>query len=187
MNFISNTKLPMNFSIQEVLSNNQVIVRPLQEDDFEALFIQASNEEVWNQHPNKNRFKRDVFQNFFKGALESKGAFVIIDQKTQQIIGSTRYYDYNSADNSIFIGYTFYGKDFWGKNYNAQVKKLMLDYIFQYVDVVDFHVGSGNHRSTRAMEKLGAINLGEIMVAYFGEESKMNVHYQITKKDWSLL
>ena len=88
--------------------------------------MQASNEEVWNQHPNKNRFERDVFQNFFKGALESKGAFVIIDQKTQQIIGSTRYYDYNSADNSIFIGYTFYGKDFWGKNYNAQVKKLML-------------------------------------------------------------
>ncbi|WP_417429201.1 GNAT family N-acetyltransferase [Halpernia sp.] len=174
----------MNFSVQQELSNDNVLLKPLKESDFEDLFLQASDEEVWNQHPNKNRYKREVFENFFNGALESKGAFVIIDKPSNKIIGSTRFYDFNAEDNSIFIGYTFYGKNFWGKNYNSQVKKLMLDYIFQFVDSVNFHVGSENFRSRRAMEKLGAKNIGELDVAYFGEDSKMNVLYRIGKEDW---
>ena len=116
----------MKFSVQKILSNENVMLKPLQENDFEALFLQASNKEVWDQHPNKDRYKREVFQNFFDGAMESKGAFVIINQATNQIIGSTRVYNFDADENSIFIGYTFYGKEFWGKNYNSQVKKLMM-------------------------------------------------------------
>ncbi len=174
----------MKFSVQKILSNENVMLKPLQENDFEALFLQASNKEVWDQHPNKDRYKREVFQNFFDGAMESKGAFVIIDQATNQIIGSTRFYNFDADENSIFIGYTFYGKEFWGKNYNSQVKKLMMDYIFQFVDFVNFHVGSNNLRSRKAMQKLGAENLGELEVAYFGEASKTNILYQIQKKYW---
>jgi RimJ/RimL family protein N-acetyltransferase len=146
----------MNFSVQQDIRNENVVLKPLKESDFEDLFSQAADEEVWNQHPNKNRYKREVFENFFSGALESKGAFVIIDKSSNQIIGSTRFYDFNEEDNSIFIGYTFYGKAFWGKNYNSQVKKLMLDYIFQFVVSVNFHVGNENFRSQKAMGKLGA-------------------------------
>lgn len=174
----------MNFSVQQELSNENVILKPLQESDFENLFLQASDKEVWNQHPNKNRYKKEVFENFFAGALESKGAFIIIDKLKNEIIGSTRFYDFNEDENSIFIGYTFYGKNFWGKNYNSQVKKLMLNYIFQFVDLVNFHVGSENFRSQKAMQKLGAENLGEFQIAYFGEESKTNFLYRIKKKSW---
>lgn len=174
----------MNFSIQQELSNENIIIKPLFKNDFEDLFSQAADEEVWSQHPNKNRYKRDVFENFFDGAMQSQGAFVIIDKATNEIIGSTRYYDYNAEENSIFIGYTFYGKKYWGKNYNSQVKKLMLDYIFQYVDFVNFHVGNENFRSQRAMEKLGAKKLDEIEVAYFGEEPRTNFLYRIYKKDF---
>jgi RimJ/RimL family protein N-acetyltransferase len=118
------------------------------------------------------------------GALESKGAFSIVDKPTNQIIGSTRFYDFNEDEKSIFIGYTFYGKKFWGKNYNSQVKKLMLDYIFQFVDFVNFHVGSENYRSQKAMEKLGAKNLATLEIAYFGEESRTNILYRVKKEDW---
>jgi RimJ/RimL family protein N-acetyltransferase len=174
----------MNFSVQQDIRNENVVLKPLKESDFEDLFSQAADEEVWNQHPNKNRYKREVFENFFSGALESKGAFVIIDKFSNQIIGSTRFYDFNEEDNSIFIGYTFYGKAFWGKNYNSQVKKLMLDYIFQFVVSVNFHVGNENFRSQKAMGKLGAQNMGELNVAYFGEESRTNILYRIKKEDW---
>lgn len=174
----------MNFSIQQELSNDNVILKPLYTNDFEDLFSQAADEEVWNQHPNKNRYKREVFENFFDGAIESNGAFAIIDKVSNKMIGSTRFYDYDAEENSIFIGYTFYGKNYWGKNYNSQVKKLMLNYIFQYVDVVKFHVGSENIRSQRAMDKLGAENLGQIEVAYFGEEPKTNIVYRIKKEDF---
>ena len=174
----------MKFSIQPKLENDSLQLLPLAESDFERLFNVASDPEVWAMHPNKERYKRDVFQNFFKGALQSKGAFLIIDKETTAVLGSTRFYDYDENAESILIGYTFYGTKFWGKNINASVKKMMLDYIFQFVEKVIFHVGKDNIRSIKAMTKLGAENLGETEVAYFGETPKINVVFQIKKDEW---
>ncbi len=172
----------MNFSIQPILENEKINLLPLQEEDFERLYAVASDPLVWEQHPNKNRYEREVFQNFFEGAMLSQGAFLIMDKATDEVMGSTRFYDYNEKDNSIFIGYTFYGRKFWGGKFNPQVKKLMLEYIFQFVDVVKFHVGAENWRSRKAMEKLGATLMGEISVAYHGEPNRQNLEYHIIKE-----
>ena len=67
------------FDLQPTLENQFVKIRPLQSDDFELLYTVASDPLLWEQHPNKERYQRAVFENFFKGALESKGAFVIQD------------------------------------------------------------------------------------------------------------
>lgn len=174
----------MTFSIQPILENDHVILYPLRESDFEELYTVASDPKVWEQHPNKDRWKREVFQNFFTGALESKGAFKIVDKLTGKIIGCTRYYDYNEAENFILIGYTFYGTDSWGKGINPQVKKLMLDYIFQFVPTVHFHVGASNLRSQIAIGRLGAEKIAEEDVAYFGEAPKLNFIYEIQKENW---
>jgi len=174
----------MKFSIQTRLKTENVKLVPLRTDDFEQLFTVASEPLVWEQHPNKDRYKREVFENFFQGAMESGGAFKIVEQNTGDVAGSTRFYDYNAEDNSIFIGYTFYGTKFWGSKLNPQVKKLMLDYIFQYVDKVNFHVGKDNIRSQKAMEKLGARKVDEVNVAYFGEPEKLNVVFEIRKEDY---
>ena len=168
-------------NIQPILVNHFVQLIPLEESDFESLYSVASDPEIWEQHPNKDRYKREVFQNFFQGAIESKGAFKIIDKNTGEIAGSTRFYDYNQDDNSILIGYTFYAEKFWGSKLNPQVKKLMLDYIFQFVNKVYFHVGKNNIRSQKAMEKLGAKKVDEVNVAYFGEPEKLNVVFEIDK------
>lgn len=172
----------MNFSIQPTLEGENVKLIPLWEEDFERLYEVASDPKVWEQHPNKNRFERDVFKNFFKGAIESKGAFMILDKSSDEIAGSTRFYGYNEENNSIFIGYTFYGVKYWGKGLNSEAKKLMLNYIFQFVDKVIFHVGATNYRSQKAMEKLGGIKTNEIEVAYFGEPDRLNFQYEILKK-----
>ena len=174
----------MKFSIQPKLENDSLQLLPLAESDFERLFNVASDPEVWAMHPSKERYKRDVFQNFFKGALQSKGAFLIIDKETTAVLGSTRFYDYDENDESILIGYTFYGTKFWGKNINASVKKMMLDYIFQFVEKVIFHVGKENIRSQKAMERLGAEKIREEEIAYFGELPKTNVIFEIKKENW---
>lgn len=171
-------------NIQPTLENENVKLVPLTQNDFEELFEVASDPLVWEQHPNKDRYKREVFENFFKGAIESGGAFKIIDKKSNEIAGSTRFYDYNAEDNSILIGYTFYGTKFWGSKLNPQVKKLMMDYIFQFVDKVNFHVGKDNIRSQKAMEKLGAKKVDEVNVAYFGEPEKLNVVFEIKKENY---
>lgn len=172
----------MKFDLQPTnLSNNTVLLTPLKPNDFESLFTVASDELIWEQHPNKLRYQKEVFKNFFDGAIESKGAFLIKDANTQEIIGSTRFYDFDENDNSVLIGYTFMGRKFWGSCINAMVKKNLLNYAFQFVDKVYFHVGATNFRSQKAMEKLGAIKIDEQEVAYFGEDSKLNYIYQIKK------
>ena len=168
-------------NVQATLENENVKLVPLNPNDLEELFSVASDPKIWEQHPNKNRYQREVFEKFFQGAIESKGAFIIMDKSSNEVAGSTRFYDYNPKENSIFIGYTFYATKFWGSKLNPQVKKLMLDYIFQFVDKVNFHVGKDNIRSQKAMEKLGAKKVDEVNVAYFGEPEKLNVVFEIDK------
>lgn len=168
-------------NVQATLENENVKLVPLNPNDLEELFSVASDPKIWEQHPNKDRYQREVFEKFFQGAMESKGAFKIMDKSSNEVAGSTRFYDYNPKENSIFIGYTFYATKFWGSKLNPQVKKLMLDYIFQFVDKVNFHVGKDNIRSQKAMEKLGAKKVDEVNVAYFGEPEKLNVVFEIDK------
>lgn len=182
---INENKIDMKFDMQPTLQNNQVILSPLLEDDFEALYAVASDPEIWKQHPNKDRWKREVFQTFFEGAMQSGGAFKIIDSESGEVIGSTRIYDYNDLDNSIFVGYTFYGVSYWGKGVNKGTKILMLNYLFQFVSKVILHVGSGNLRSQIAVARLGAEKTGEVEVGYYGEIPKINYVYEITKINWT--
>ena len=168
-------------NVQATVENENVKLVPLNPNDLEELFSVASDPKIWEQHPNKDRYQREVFEKFFQGAIESKGAFKIMDKSSNEVAGSTRFYDYNQDDNTIFIGYTFYATKFWGSKLNPQVKKLMLDYIFQFVDKVNFHVGKDNIRSQKAMEKLGAKKVDEVNVAYFGEPEKLNVVFEIDK------
>lgn len=174
-------------NFQPVLQNKTVIARPLQQSDLEDLFTAASDPLIWEQHPNKNRYQRPVFENYFKGAMESGGAFLVKDAQTNEIIGSSRYSDYDAATNTVSIGYTFLIRSCWGRGHNYALKKLMLDHIFQYVDTVTFYIGTINKRSQISIEKFGAIKKGETEMAYFGEPAKTDYIYAITKEQWLLM
>lgn len=148
-------------NLQPTLHNDLVILQPLKESDFEDLFNVASDPLIWEQHPNSDRYKRDVFQKYFNGAIESNGAFLILDKNDQSIIGCTRFYEYKEEDSSVAIGFTFIDRAHWGNGYNSAIKKLMIDYAFQSVNNIYFHVGLTNYRSQKAVEKLGAVKVAE--------------------------
>lgn len=175
----------MTFSIQPILEDDNVRLVPLRETDFEALYEVASDPKIWEQHPNKDRWQRNVFKTFFDGAMQSNGAFKIVDKVNEKVIGSTRFYDYNDKEDSILIGYTFYGTAYWGKGINLSVKKIMLDYIFQFVSKVNLHVGASNIRSQIAVGRIGAEKVAEQEVTYFGEQPKLNFVYQIDRQKWA--
>jgi len=174
----------MNFEFQPTLENEIVKIVPLKPEDFEALYAIASDPLLWEQHPNKNRYKREEFEVFFKGAIESKGAFLVYDKVTNLPIGTSRYYEVEGQENLISIGYTFIARDHWGGVYNPAMKKLMLDHAFQFVDSVVFHIGAFNIRSQKAIERLGAIKIDEVEMEYYGEATKLNFIYEIKKADW---
>lgn len=166
------------------LQDDFVKLVPLKQDDFEKLYAVASDPQIWEQHPTKNRYERDVFQNYFDGAVASKSAFIIYNATTNEIIGSSRFYDFDETKKCIAIGYTFLAKSHWGTTFNRAVKLLMLNYAFTFANEVVFHIGANNIRSQKAIAKLGVIKIGEEEIAYYGEQSNQNFIYKITKEMW---
>jgi len=166
--------------LQPILEDDRVILTPLQPDEFEELLAVSSDPLIWAQHPNPDRWKREIFRTYFDGALASGGAFTIRDRERGNAIGSTRFYDHNTEASETKIGYTFFARDQWGGGANQRVKRLMLDHAFRYVKQVIFHVGAQNMRSRIAMQRLGAELIGEEEIAYFGEPPKINVVFRIT-------
>jgi N-acetyltransferase len=146
----------MDFDLQPTLKGSLIELRPLTPDDFDALFAAASDPLIWEQHPECDRYKTEVFQKYFDSAIESKGAFAIIDRKSGRIIGSSRYCNLNPTEREVEIGWTFLERSFWGGRYNRELKSLMLDHAFRFVDRVLFVVGEKNVRSQKALEKIGA-------------------------------
>ena len=171
----------MPFDLQPVLKNELAELRPLREEDFEALYAVASDPLIWEQHPESNRHERTVFREFFREALASGGALVVMDAKTRDVIGTSRYHGYDEGRSEIEIGWTFLARSRWGGRYNGAMKELMLRHAFRYVDSVVFLIGENNIRSQRALEMIGAARIG----SRFDAKGKQRVVYQITASGFS--
>jgi len=173
------------FELQPTLIGKLLQLRPLRPEDFEALFKAASDRLIWEQHPENDRFTRDVFQKYFDGALESGGAFAIIDRKSGRIIGSSRYWNFDFRAREVEVGWTFLEREFWGGTYNRELKNLMLDHAFRFVDCVLFVVGEKNLRSQKALEKIGARFLSKIKKPDRHGTMQTNCVFGITAGTWA--
>jgi RimJ/RimL family protein N-acetyltransferase len=165
----------MAFDLQPILEGELLRLRPLRADDWEALFAVASDPLIWEQHPQPTRFQEEVFREYFREAMESGGAFAVIDKKDGRIIGSSRFIGYEAEQSEIEIGFTFLACPYWGGLYNLEMKNLMLRHAFRFVRHVVFTVGQQNFRSQKAMEKIGGVRV-KPRVDKFGRE---NVVFQI--------
>jgi RimJ/RimL family protein N-acetyltransferase len=166
----------MSFDLQPVLQGELLGLRPLRPEDFHDLYAVASDPLIWEQHPNKDRCKEEVFRGFFREALESRGALIAIDSKDGQVIGSSRFHGYDEEGREIEIGWTFLARSHWGGIYNRELKQLMLRHAFRFVDRVIFLVGPQNWRSQRAMEKIGGVRVGSRLDA----DGRESLVYQIS-------
>jgi RimJ/RimL family protein N-acetyltransferase len=143
------------FDLQPTLTGALVIARPLAPNDFDGLFAAASDPLIWEQHPEPDRYTREVFQRYFDGAIASRGAFAVIERATGRMIGSSRYCNLKPGESEVEIGWTFLERAYWGGRYNLELKALMLDHAFRFVERVVFVIGAHNIRSQRAVEKIG--------------------------------
>ena len=141
--------------LQPILEGDRVTVRPIAVSDWNAMFSAAADRMIWELHPATDRYTETVFRKYFDDAVECGAAFAFIDRQSGTIIGSSRYHGHDPVAREIEIGWTFLARDYWGGAYNSEIKQLMLDHAFSFVDTVIFWVGETNFRSRRAMEKIG--------------------------------
>jgi RimJ/RimL family protein N-acetyltransferase len=150
----------MPFDLQPCLQGTLLALRPLRPEDFRDLYAVAADPLIWEQHPYNDRYREEVFEAFFRKALESRGALIALDAKDGRAIGSSRFHGYDEAKSEVEIGWTFLARSHWGGAYNGEMKRLMLRHAFRFVNRVVFLVGPNNLRSQRALEKIGAVRAG---------------------------
>lgn len=160
----------------EILENEIVKLRQTKKEDFDELFKLASKKEIWDQHSNKDRYKKTVFLEYFNQGLKNEfGSLAIISKFDKKIVGWTRLYDFDENRPTVKIGYTFLGRSYWGSNINYNSKKLILNHLFSFLEHVCFDIFEKNIRSQKAVKKLGAS---------LSSQTEDKQHYILDNKSW---
>ena len=172
---------------QPVLEGERLLLRPLGESDWEALYAVASDRELWARHPSHDRWQEPVFRAFFDDAMAKGGALAIVDRSTGAVIGSSRFQfcDRPEEDGALEIGWSFLARACWGKGYNAEFKRLMLEYAFRHVERVVFRVGAGNVISRKAMANIGGRLTGDSYVEERAGRPVEHVVFEITRESFA--
>jgi RimJ/RimL family protein N-acetyltransferase len=148
-----------------------------------VLFAVAADPLIWEQHPEPDRCTEPVFRKFFRGAMESGGAFLALDRKDGRVIGSSRYAGYDEARSEVEIGWTFLARSHWGGAYNGEMKRLMLTHAFRFVRRVVFRVGPNNRRSQLALGRIGAVYIGLEAHPSWGESALFEITRGLTPQE----
>jgi RimJ/RimL family protein N-acetyltransferase len=178
---------------QPVLESDYVLLRALQSVDLEPLYQVAKDPMIWKQHPCQRNL-RPEFEKFFIESIRSKGALIVIDKKTNTIIGSSRYNPILGFENGVEIGWTFLSRNYWGGKYNKEIKNLMIEHAFKFVENILFYIDINNIRSQRAAEKLNGRKLEGLDDRKLASTDSDIVTYVLrknkgsneTKKGWGL-
>ncbi len=151
-----------NFLQEHILENDTVRLNPLHHHDIDKLLhFSEQQPELWKYslQPADGLENLKVYIDFaLRGRKEEMAyPFIVFDKRTQQIAGSTRFYDFQKNHNTVQLGYTWYGKEFQGTGLNKQCKMLMLEFAFENigVDRVEFRADANNERSIAAMKSIG--------------------------------
>ena len=158
-----------NFDLKKdyVLENEFVLLRPLQESDFKELVHFAVTEPTLWQYSLISADGEGNMKNYFRIAFEAKNKqtsypFIVFDKRKNAYAGSTRFYDYSEHHKTVQLGYTWYGKEFWGTGLNKNCKYLMLEFAFENLQLerVEFRADNNNARSIAAMKSIGCTKEG---------------------------
>ena len=178
---------------QPTLSNDRLLLRPLAEADWPALFAASNDPLLWAQHPASDRWQEPVFRKFVDDALATGKTLVAID-RTQAgaggeglMIGSSRWFNPQLdalGGGSVEIGWTFLRRSHWGGGWNHAMKRLMLAHSFKHVAQVEFQIGADNIRSRTAMERIGGKLLPKTGELEMAGEMVRHVYYAISREDF---
>lgn len=145
-----------------VLENERVLLRPLQISDFSNLVYFSINEpELW-KFSLVSAAGEENLRNYIDIAVTARSEhkeypFIIYDKVKNKWAGSTRFYDIQIAYKTLQLGYTWYGKEFWGTGLNKNCKYLLFQFAFETLGMerVELRADNDNQRSIAAMKSIG--------------------------------
>ena len=155
------------FQQQPVLENERVLLRPIQENDFDNLLPFSMQEpEIW-KYGLVSAAGEENLRNYLANAIKSLNdkkeyPFIVFDKKENKYAGSTRFYDIQQPWLTAQLGYTWYGSAFQRTGLNRHCKLLLLTYVFEEwgLERLEFRADANNARSVAAMKAIGCVEEG---------------------------
>jgi RimJ/RimL family protein N-acetyltransferase len=178
---------------ETVLKGDLVRLEPMHEKQQESLVNVASDGNLWNLWFTSVPSQRNI-STYLKYALaelhnDKALPFVVIDNQTNSVIGTTRYYNADSSHRRLEIGYTFYAKSYQRTGVNTECKYLLLKYAFEQLQTrrVEFRTHFHNKASRTAIERIGAKQEGILRSHMIdnSETTRDTVVFSIIENEWT--
>ncbi|MEZ5742716.1 MAG: GNAT family protein [Sphingomonadaceae bacterium] len=171
---------------QPTLESERLLVRPLRQDDREALYAFVGDSLLWQQHPVPERAERVHFDDWFDGLLGHGGAMVAIERASGTAIATSSFLNHRTEGEGVIeVGSTAVARSHWGGWANRELKRLMLSHAFASVGCVEFLIGEHNMRSRRAVEKIGGVLTDRIHIAEYRGREIPHLIYELTRADFA--
>jgi N-acetyltransferase len=175
------------------LEGRIVVVEPLTAEHEPGLWRAASDPEVWRWLPWNGGESEETFHAWMKEALERSEAgidcaFTVLDARSGEPLGSTRYLALRPEHRGVEIGWTWLGPAAWRTGANAEAKLLLLEHAFSNLGCmrVEFKTDALNARARAALEALPSRFEGifEKHMLVRGGTVRDSAWYAITDDEW---
>lgn len=155
-------KKTFDFTLDYVLENEKVLLRPLQQSDAKHLVKFSEEEpELW-KYSLQSAAGIHNLENYIDLAINNRllikeYPFIVFDKRAKSYAGSTRFYDIQLQYLTMQLGFTWYGKDYQGTGLNKNCKYLLLQFAFEDcgMERVEFRADLKNEKSIAAMKSIG--------------------------------
>ncbi|MGE7885636.1 GNAT family N-acetyltransferase [Bacillus sp. NPDC094077] len=147
--------------------NDRAMLRLMHVNDVASLFtIVEGNKEIWMYLIAKMDSYQDMEQYVqvaikgFEGGTDLP--FVVVDQKTNETVGSTRLYSISNDNKTVELGQTWYHPSVHRTSINTECKYMLLQYAFEELQMLRVQIKTDlrNEKAQRAIERLGAVKEG---------------------------
>ena len=183
--------IPANLSLQ----TNKVLLRPVEENDFDIFLKLAQDEDAWNYFTlnlaDKVHLRKWMDQAFADRSANTRRPFTIIEKSTNKIAGSMSMGNIAMHDLRLEIGWSWLGKEFRGADINRHAKFSMMKYAFDDLkfERVEFKTDVLNQRARRGLEKIGGKEEGILRshMTMWNNRRRDSVYYSVLKNEWPAL
>lgn len=177
--------------ITENIKGQYIILEPFHQNHKADLKLLVEDQSIWKYFPytaSGNAYELWFEKTLQKTKDEQEMCFVVRCNKSQKIVGCTRFYSLALPYHRLAIGHTFYSSDVRGTKVNPEAKKLLLNIAFDRLGIerVEFMADVNNSASVAAIKKLGATEEG-ILRQYMTLENgykRDTAVFSILKSEW---
>ncbi len=170
-----------------------VRLEPLELSHADGLLTVGQYAADWDYLPRACFTDLDDVQNWIRSAhrlieTDRQIPFCMIDQQTDQVVGSTRYLDLRLNDYVVEIGYTWISPKAQRTAINTEAKFLLMQHAFEQMNIrrVELKTDLRNLRSQRAIARIGAIREGVLRKHKCVQNGfqRDTVYFSVVEDEW---